>query len=84
MQKDAPTFERVEPPPTAHVRVFTGPLHQAEARDVIHVYDNCSGLCDANRRRDVQLCKSLCRKQWRQDLLMSWCGAALTLGAKEE
>ena len=57
-QKDPPAFERVPPPPQ-HVRVYEGPFHQAEGRDVIHVYENCWGLRHVamGRRRTVQMCR---------------------------
>ena len=57
VQTDAPIFQRVEPPPPAHVRVFEGPFHQVEGRDVIHVYENCWGLRHAGRKRIVNLCR---------------------------
>ena len=58
VQKDPPAFERVPPPPQ-HVRVYEGPFHQVEGRDVIHVYENCWGLrhTGPGRKKTVQLCR---------------------------
>ena len=57
VQKDPPAFERVPPPHPSQVRIFTGPYHQTEGSQVIHVYEDCWGLRNANRKRQVQLCR---------------------------
>ncbi|CAE7540315.1 RE1 [Symbiodinium sp. CCMP2592] len=57
VQKDPPAFERVPPPPPQQVRVFAGPYYQTEGSSVLHVYENCWGLRNTNRQRQVQLCR---------------------------